>query len=146
LFNRAGFATQTAAGVEGLIWTKLVINVGINALTAILGVKNGVLLERPAALQIMHDAVEEALAVGRALGVEFLHADMQEAVRQVAGRTAANVSSMLADTRAHRRTEVEYINGRVAHLGQEQGIPCPVNLSLTRLVLALEQGPVPGLP
>ncbi|CAO0823756.1 2-dehydropantoate 2-reductase [Desulfarculales bacterium] len=137
LFDRAGFACQVVEGVQNLIWTKLIINVGINALTAILGVPNGRLLELPAAKALMVKAVDEAMAVGQALGVAFLHANMQEAV--MARRTAHNISSMLQDTRAKRRTEVEFINGYVAAAGQGLGLACPVNQTLARLVLALEQ-------
>ncbi len=140
LFNRAGFATETASGVANLIWTKLVINVGINALTAILGVKNGQLLERAASQELMAAAVEEAVAVGAALGIRFLHDDMLERVGQVAQGTAGNVSSMLQDVRAKRRTEVDYINGYVARQAQGLGLATPVNLTLTRLVRAMEQG------
>lgn len=138
-FGRAGFASQAAQGVQNLIWTKLMINVGINALTAILEVPNGRLLELPAALQLMDQAVAEALAVGQALGIEFLHQDMPEAVRQVAQRTGANISSMLQDRRAGRRSEVEFINGAVSAQGRLLGLPTPINLTLTSLVLALEQ-------
>lgn len=139
LFNRAGFACQVAEGVQNLIWTKLVINVGVNALTAILGVPNGRLLELPAARDLMSRAVAEALAVGQALGVAFLHADMQQTVADVARRTAANISSMLQDTRAGRRTEVEFINGHVVEAAKPLGLACPVNQTLTSLVLAQEQ-------
>jgi 2-dehydropantoate 2-reductase len=139
LFNRAGFACQVAEGVQNLIWTKLIINVGINALTAILGVPNGRLLELPASRELMARAVAEALAVGQALGVAFLHPDMQETVAEVAQRTAANISSMLQDTRAGRRTEVEFINGYVVAAGKALSLACPINQTLTSLVLAQEQ-------
>jgi 2-dehydropantoate 2-reductase len=139
IFNQAGFACQVAEGVNNLIWTKLIINVGINALTAILGVPNGRLLELAAARELMATAVAEALAVGQTLGVSFLHQDMQTAVAEVAQRTARNISSMLQDARARRRTEVEFINGYVARAGKPLGLPCPVNQTLTSLVLALEQ-------
>ena len=139
LLAQAGFAVETSQDVAGLIWTKLVVNVGINALTAILGVPNGRLLELPAARGLMEAAVGEALAVGAALGVRFLHQDMQEAVRQVASRTAANISSMLQDVRARRRTEVDFINGAVVRESRRLGLACPVNQTLAGLVLALEQ-------
>ena len=139
MLNRAGFQTRAVAGVQNLIWTKLLINVGINALTAILDQPNGMLLELAGARSLMEKAVAEAQAVGRRLGIEFLHRDMQEAVREVARGTARNISSMLQDVRARRRTEVEFINGAVARRGEELGIPTPVNATLTDLVRALEQ-------
>ena len=139
MFAKAGFSVDTAEGVGNLIWTKLVINVGLNALTAILGVANGRLLKLPAALALMGRAVDEALAVGGAMEVRFLYADMREAVRQVAARSETNLSSMLQDVRARRRTEVEFINGAVARQGRRLEVPTPVNQTLCELVLALEQ-------
>jgi len=139
LFTRAGFVAEAAAGVKNLIWTKLVVNVGINALTALLQVPNGRLLELPAAGGIMARAVGEAVAVGRALKIDFLHDDMLAAVKEVAQGTAQNISSMLQDVRAKRRTEVDFINGAVCRQGAALGIETPVNQTLNDLVKALEQ-------
>jgi 2-dehydropantoate 2-reductase len=46
---------------------------------------------------------------------------------------------MLQDLSHHRRTEVEFINGAVVRAGAGLGLAAPVNQTLTRLVLALEQ-------
>ncbi|MBU1276879.1 MAG: 2-dehydropantoate 2-reductase [Proteobacteria bacterium] len=140
LLLAAGFQAEASEGVQNLIWTKLVINVGINPLTAILEVPNGRLLELAPAGEVMAAAVEEAVAVGRALGVRFLHEDMLASVQQVARRTGANISSMLQDVRAKRRTEVAYINGAVVRQGEQAGVPTPVNQTLTHLVQAKEAG------
>lgn len=140
LLMAAGFQTEASEGVQNLIWTKLVINVGINPLTAILDVLNGRLLELAPAGAIMSAAVEEAVAVGRALGIRFLHQDMLAAVQQVARRTGANISSMLQDVRSKRRTEVAYINGAVVRQGEQAGLPTPINQTLTQLVQAKEAG------
>ncbi|KMY67910.1 hypothetical protein AAU61_08650 [Desulfocarbo indianensis] len=139
MLEQAGFAAQAVEGCQNLIWTKLVINVGINALTAILGVPNGRLLELASAAALMDRAEAEAEALGETLGISFLHEDMREAVREVARRTAGNISSMLQDVRARRRTEVDFINGAVERKGAELGLACPVNATLTDLVKALEQ-------
>jgi 2-dehydropantoate 2-reductase len=137
--TKAGFQAQAVGGVQNLIWTKLVINAAINPLTALLDVPNGRLLELEAARELMQAVVDEAVAAGRGLGVEFLHADMAQAVREVAAGTRENISSMLADVRAGRRTEVDYINGAVAAQAREQGGEAPVNQSLALLVRAREQ-------
>jgi 2-dehydropantoate 2-reductase len=139
ILNSAGFAAQAVEGCQNLIWTKLVINVGINALTAILNVPNGRLLELPHAASMMERAVIEAVGVGHDLGISFIHEDMLEAVREVAHRTAQNISSMLQDLRNKRRTEVQFINGAVLDKGTELGMACPFNAALTDLVLALEE-------
>lgn len=144
LLNKAGFAAQAVEGCQNLIWTKLVINVGINALTAILDVPNGRLLELEHAALMMDRAVEEAVMVGDKLGIGFIHDDMLEAVREVARRTAGNISSMLQDVRNKRRTEVQFINGAVLDKGAELGLACPFNAALSNLVLALEESYSPN--
>jgi len=88
----------------------------------------------------MAAAVAEAVSVGQALGITFLHQDMLKAVQEVALRTGANISSMLQDVRASRRTEVAYINGAVVRQGEQVGVPTPVNRTLNNLVQAKEAG------
>jgi 2-dehydropantoate 2-reductase len=47
LFNQAGIPTTVTEDGEALLWSKLIVNVGINALTALLRVPNGTLAQVP---------------------------------------------------------------------------------------------------
>ena len=138
LFNRAGIPASVTGDVEALLWSKLVVNVGINALTALLRVPNGTLAAVPECDALMARCVAEAEAVARALGVRLPGEVQLERVREVCARTAANRSSMLQDILAGRATEVDVINGAVVRLGEESGVPTPVNSLLTQMVKALE--------
>jgi len=133
LLTAAGITVRISQEIRRVIWSKLLVNVGINALTAILGVSNGTLLEHEPSLQLMDAAVGEAVRVAAEQGFAFAEHEVQARVREVARRTGQNRSSMLQDVLAGRRTEVEFINGAIARLGA-----APVNGTLTRLVLALE--------
>ena len=139
LFQRAGLEAHTVPSgqVDSLLWGKLVANCGINALTALLRVPNGALLERPDAAAIMAAAAEECAAVARALGIALPYAVPAEHARQVAAHTAANRSSMFQDILRGAPTEVDAINGAVAQAGERLGVPVPVNTTLWRLVRAL---------
>jgi 2-dehydropantoate 2-reductase len=137
--TKAGFDAEAVGGVQNLIWTKLVINAAINPLTALLDVPNGRLLELAGARELMETVVAEAVETGRALGVEFLHEDMGKAVREVAAATRENISSMLADVRAGRPTEVGFINGAVADQARQCGGAAPANRALELLVRAREE-------
>lgn len=138
IFRQAGFETYCTADVAGLVWGKLVVNAGINALTALLRVPNGVLLEQPAARSLMAAAAQEAAAVAAAQGITLPFADPVARVEQVARATAANRSSMLQDVLRQAPTEVDVINGAVARLGHRWGVPTPVNNVLVELVTALQ--------
>src|SRR5258706_6088056 len=93
----AGFETHVETDVAGLVWSKLIINVGINALTAIMGQPNGKLLDAEETRAVMADLVAEAVSVARARGVQVTYKDPLAAVYDVALKTGANRSSMLPD-------------------------------------------------
>lgn len=138
LFNRAGIATTLSADIDALLWSKLIVNVGINALVALLRVPNGALITSPACEELMFDAVTEALAVAKALGIDLDYAMQQQRVLQVCEQTRHNRASMLQDILRGRSTEIDVINGAIVAKGREVGIATPVNHLLTRLIKALE--------
>lgn len=139
LFRQAGIETILSPHVEGLLWGKLVINAGINAVTAILRVPNGALLESPAAIEIMNRAVSEAAAVASAQGISLPYADPQARVRQVCRATSENRSSMLVDILRGGPTEIDFINGAIVREADRLGVPAPVNRMLAELVNAVRE-------
>ena len=138
ILNAANVSTKVEADVNSLIWSKLIVNVGINPLTALTRLRNGQLLEHLGTQSIMEDAVAEAAAVAEALKVKLLYPEPLERVREVARVTAPNVASMLQDILAMRRTEIDHINGAVADHGAKLGIPTPVNQTLTDLIKTIQ--------
>ncbi len=138
LFRRAGLAAERCATdqAEGLLWGKLAVNCGINALTAILRVPNGELLRLPDAEILLRAAAAECGAVAAARGVRLPFPDPAERACQVARQTAANLSSMLQDLMRRAPTECEAINGAIVEWGRRLGVPAPVNELLLRLVRA----------
>jgi 2-dehydropantoate 2-reductase len=132
--SAAGIRVQTRPDIRRLIWRKVLVNAAINALTAILRVRNGVLVEHESSLRVMEEAVREAVRAAATQGIRFTEEEALAQAREVARRTAENRSSMLADILAGRRTEIDYINGAIAAMA-----PAPVNRVLTDLVRALEE-------
>lgn len=137
LFRRAGLPCEIAADLERVLWEKLLVNVGINPLTALLRVKNGLLPQSAAAWELAVAAATEAQAVARAEGIE-LESDPAARLLAVCRATAGNRSSMLQDILAGRPTEIGALNGQVVRRGREHGVPTPVNEVLVKLILALE--------
>ena len=135
----AGFDVKTVPNVESLVWSKLLINIAINPLTALLRVPNGHLLKIPAARQIMADAVQEVVAVAQAKDIPLSFDNPLAAAEDVARRTAENRSSMLQDIARGALTEIDAICGAVVRAGEEQNVLTPVNLILLNLVQATIQ-------
>jgi 2-dehydropantoate 2-reductase len=138
LLRGAGFDCHRCAAheVDRLLWSKLVVSCGINALTALLRIPNGELLSRPSASDLMIRAAEECAAVARGKGIELSFSSPAARVKEVAAKTAANLSSMLQDVLRGAPTECDAINGAVAAEGKRLGIPTPVNETLWQLLQA----------
>jgi 2-dehydropantoate 2-reductase len=137
LFRRAGLPCEVRIDIEAVLWEKLLVNVGINPLTALLQVKNGELPRIPPAWDLAVTAAAEALAVARASGID-LTVDPQTRLTEVCTATAANRSSMLQDVLAGRKTEIDALNAQIVSRGASDNIPTPVNRCLTQLIRALE--------
>ncbi len=143
LLTKAGFVMDPVEDVQGLLWGKLVINAGINPLTALLEVPNGALLASSSIMEVMVSAAEETAAVAAALTVKLPFTDPGAQVMDVARSTRENISSMLQDIRRGAPTEIDAICGAIVREGERAGISTPINWALWRLVqgkVMLKQG------
>ncbi len=138
-FGAAGIETEVTENVDGLIWGKLIVNVGINALAAILKVPNGALAEVTECKRLMTQAVAEAVAVAEARNITLPQPNPQEHVAAVAEATANNRASMLQDILRGAKTEIDVINRAVVRYGESVDIPTPVNRLLSEIIEALEK-------
>ena len=136
--NKAGFETHIEDNIEDLIWSKLVVNVGINALTALTGLQNGRLLDFEDTTSLMKDLVEEAVAVADKKGITLTYKDPLETVYDVAKNTATNRSSMLQDFDRGTTSEIDFINFTIVREGETYGVPTPVNSTVSRLIRTID--------
>ena len=138
ILSKAGFETKISKDIDSVIWSKLVINVGINALTAITRLKNGMLVEHDGTKEILRSAVQEAVKIVKRKRIKLVYDDPIQKVESVCKATAANVSSMLQDVLNNKRTEIDFINGAITRQGKALGIPTPVNETLAALIRTIE--------
>ncbi len=135
----AGMETVISGNVLGLVWDKLLVNVGINALTGITKLYNGQLLDYPEIEELLEKAVSEGVAVAWAKGIRLGFDDPVAHTKDLCRATAANKSSMLQDILNDRQTEIEMMNGAIVREGKALGIETPVNLALTNLITYLSR-------
>ncbi|HET9314006.1 MAG TPA: ketopantoate reductase family protein [Vicinamibacteria bacterium] len=132
-FRASGLPTETVADLRPFVWRKLAVNCALNAITALLDVDNGAVLEDPSRRMLAEKAAREVAAVAAASGVA-LPGDAAEEALAVARRTAANRSSMRQDLARRAPTEIEFLNGAVVREGLRLGVPAPVNAWLANEV------------
>lgn len=138
MFLHAGMEAEVSSHIDHLIWEKLLVNIGINALTALTGFKNGQLLNFPETLRLMESLVSEAVEVARRKGIR-VEGNPIEKVRTVAEATRENRSSMGQDFDHKRRTEIDTINGAVVREAERLGISVPYNQMITDLIKVIEK-------
>lgn len=136
--RKAGFQVEATDAPGQTLWEKAAINAGINPITALLNVNNGQLLTIPEARQLMRDLVVEAVKVASTEGYRFSQS-LVEVAEEVCEATAENISSMLQDVRAGRRTEIDSLSGEILRRAQEAGLPTPRTRVIWQLVKSLEQ-------
>ena len=138
LLNRGGLPASVSYSIESLVWGKLLVNVGINALTAILRLPNGAVATNPSVRALAAAAVAEAATIAQARGVQLPYSDAVAHMVAVAEATATNRSSMLQDLLRGAPTEIAAINGAIVREGALLDLPTPINTTLSRLIEAIE--------
>jgi len=133
-FSEGGIPTRVTRHVIEHVWQKLLVNVGINALTALANLPNGELFTDPEMTTLVRRLVNEATSVMRAEGIPAPPRDPVDFVRAIAEATRADRSSMLEDVLAGRRTEIDAINGEIVRLGERHGIDVTANRVVTTLI------------
>lgn len=135
----AGLAVKRVSDARQQIWTKALLNIAINPLCALAGVRNGEMLQTS-----LFDAgvglLLEAEQVGRRDGVNLPDIDVLVGLMvDVLGATSENRCSMLEDVRAGRPTEIDALNGFIVNLAEHQGLMATQNAQVTALIHALSQ-------
>lgn len=138
-FTAAGIDTTVSPAITEAIWEKVLVNVGINAATALARVRNERLTTADPGRRLVDRAVSEAAAVADAEGID-IRTDIVDHVLDIAERTGSNRSSMRQDVEAGRTTEIETLNGAVVNRAEAHGIDTPVNRTLADLVRLTETG------
>ncbi|NJF25702.1 2-dehydropantoate 2-reductase [Thermococcus sp. Bubb.Bath] len=136
-FTSAGIPMTTSEKISGWKWAKAIVNSVINGLGTLLEVKNGFLKENPYLEGISVSIAREGCIVAQQLGIEFeIHP--LELLWDTIEKTAENYNSTLQDIMQGRRTEVDYINGKIVEYAKSVGLDAPMNELLWAMIKAKE--------
>lgn len=137
-FDLCGFDTHIYDNIQQLIWDKLFINVSLSALTGVLQVPIGFIASDEYAWNMTVTLIKEALQVAKALGLTFDENEVIEKVRATSINSPEGKTSIYADLKAGRRTEVNTISGAVVRAGEKTGVDVPTHRMIVNMVHAME--------
>lgn len=140
LLERTGIAYAIEPDARRRQWVKLMLNVGINQTCMVYQGTYGSAC-KPGSEQnrCFVAAMREALAVGRAEGVELSEEDLTQMARLVASLDPAGMPSMAQDRINRKPTEVEEFAGTIVGLAEKHGMLVPQNAWLYRQIRAIER-------
>jgi 2-dehydropantoate 2-reductase len=143
-FTQAGVPCRISGNIEGELWTKLIWNCALNAVSALGHVKYGRIAANADARDLLKAIVAEVLEVARASsvslpGVENLEQGLEGALL-IATQMAGATSSTAQDLSRGKSTEIDSLNGFIVRRGLEFSVPTPVNHALYTLVKLVEPG------
>jgi 2-dehydropantoate 2-reductase len=142
IFSRANVPCRISENIEGELWTKLVWNCALNAVSALGRAKYGNIAASADAWKVVETVVYEVLAVARAAdihppGLEDPKVALAGALK-IATQMAEALSSTAQDMNRGKLTEIDSLNGYIARRGVELGVATPVNHALYALVKLAE--------
>ncbi|MGC2767413.1 MAG: ketopantoate reductase family protein [Candidatus Acidiferrum sp.] len=144
IFGEAKIPCRISENIEGELWTKLVWNCALNAVSALGRVTYGEILASPDAKKLVEAAVYETLNVARAKGIHPAGLeDPQAAIAgsyKIAEQMSGTRSSTAQDLERGKHTEIDSLNGYVARMGAQLGVATPVNHTLFTLIKLYESG------
>jgi 2-dehydropantoate 2-reductase len=139
LLTRSGFESTVAADVQAAVWEKLAFNAALNATAMVAQASNGQ-MDNDYGRRIAGAVVLESVAVARSVGIQLDPQAISETIDKALSQHPAHKASMLQDREHGRLGEIETLNGAIVRLGQERGVPTPVNATLADLVRLIESG------
>ena len=138
LLRAGGMQVDIVADPWPVVWRKLIANAVMNAPSAIFDATYADIAGDPAKALLCDAVARESAAIATAAGYPVSEQDAIAAWRAIAGAMPEHRSSMHADLRNGRETEVGAINGALVREAARRGIAAPLNESLTIVVSALE--------
>lgn len=137
-FTECGFATKTSDNIKRLIWNKLFLNASASALTALFQSNLGFIVDDPYAWELAEKLINEAVETANADGQRF---DADDVVAEIKGhllRSKGGYTSIYADIKAGRKSEVDTISGAVVKAAERLGIDVPNMKFVVNAIHAME--------
>ncbi len=130
VFREANWRVDLLENMTGMLWKKFAYLSGSAGVCAASGCMYGELRSIPETRNAIEAAIAEALAVGEASGAPLEPDSLEWSMNALDNFPATGMASLAKDFAEGRPVELEGLTGTVIRMGQQYGIPTPVNNAL----------------
>lgn len=132
-FTEAGIPTTVVDDIRYELWRKLVINNGVNPLSALTRLDTRSLTHHPEFRMSVYSMMAETVEASKADGVNLTQEDLDEMFALIRSFNAIK-TSMLVDVEKGRPLELVSISGAVLRRSKQLGVDAPVTTLVTALL------------
>ncbi|MCC4283973.1 2-dehydropantoate 2-reductase [Marinobacter salarius] len=133
VFDDSGIPTTLSDNIRYELWRKLVINNGVNPLSALTGLDTRSLTHHPELSRIVYGMMAETVEASRADDVNLTQKDLHEMFELISSFNAIK-TSMLIDREKGRPLELDSIAGAVLKRCTSLGIDSPYTSTIATLL------------
>jgi len=138
LLNAVQLATEIPENIQRHVWEKAILNATLNPICAITGKTMKEVMDFPPTVRLVQAVIDESLRVAEAEGLR-LGENFRELGLQYLRQGGRHRPSMLVDLDRGQKTEIGWLNEKIAAYGRKHSVPTPINLALSALIRLLEQ-------
>jgi 2-dehydropantoate 2-reductase len=131
---------EISPDIRRAIWEKYVFLVGLSGATTAMRMPLGAIRANPRSRQFLLDLMREAVAVGRAHGVDLPEDYAEQRLTFADTLPDDMTSSMYHDLDRGRPLELRWLSGGVVDLGPAVGVPTPANRAVNDILILHAEG------
>ncbi len=139
--SESGITAELHDGMQTMLWLKFLMVACSSSINAATRQGFDALAGNPAMHWLLEIAMQEALAVARALGVSLprnIEADTRATLKNVFA--FGGKASLLTDLERGNRLEVEWLSGAIHRMGEQAGVATPLHTAVYRELLPIANG------
>ncbi|MBC8281199.1 MAG: 2-dehydropantoate 2-reductase [Chloroflexi bacterium] len=126
-FQEAGWRVNLHENMPGMLWKKFAYIAGSAAVCAAANCVYEEMRTKPETRQLIRNAIEEVLAVGKARGAPIMADSLAWAMDSLDRFPGQGRASMAKDFTDQRPVELEGLTGTVVRMARELDVPTPTN-------------------
>lgn len=140
LLNSVNLDTEIPEDIQDYVWEKAILNAALSAICSITRRTMKDVMDFPMTLDLVEAIIDESVRVAEKESIELGKKFRRFCIRYLKN-AGHHRPSMLTDLESGRRTEIDWLNGKIVHYGKKHYLPTPLNQSVTALVHMLEYSP-----